>query len=281
MAQPVHVPAVSFGELTGTKTGSRTGGGAQSARTPPAACGGIQVLGKFHLRYRDPLVAQRQVPMDETVHSCRSSTRLSTPLLAQRQIWSAFSRKPASPMFVAALFVEALLVVVMSTHSRYGVRGTGSFQLCRLRQVPAGQTVRKPVEIPQLQFLARLFTCPLLFHRQVLMVPTVQNTVEDPAVFPQVQILDKVVDLPVVVRRQVPMVLTVLRPVEIPQVYFLDKAVDMLVCCATTGAHGLNCAENRSGSAVLQFIDKFDDILVVSQRLIPIARERSRAFQGN
>ena len=82
------------------------------------------------------------------------------------------------------------------------------------------------------------------------MVPTVQKTVEDPAVFPQLQILDKVVDLPVVVRRQVPMVLTVQRPVETPHSHFLDKVVDMLVCCATTGAHGLNCAENRSGSAV-------------------------------
>ena len=46
------------------------------------------------------------------------------------------------------------------------------------------------------------------------------------------------------------MVLTLQKPVEIPQVLFLDKVVDMLVFCATTGAHGLNCAENRSGSAV-------------------------------
>ena len=89
------------------------------------------------------------------------------------------------------------------------------------------------MEIPQLQFLARLFTCPLLFHRQVLVVSTVQNTVEDPVEF-----------------QQVPMVLTVQRPAEVPQVHFLDEVVDMLVCCATTGAHGLDCDEDLSGSGV-------------------------------
>ena len=46
------------------------------------------------------------------------------------------------------------------------------------------------------------------------------------------------------------MVLTVRRFVEIPQVHLLDKIVDILVCCATTGAHGLTSAENRSGSAI-------------------------------
>ena len=46
------------------------------------------------------------------------------------------------------------------------------------------------------------------------------------------------------------MVLTVRRFVEIPQVHLLDKIVDVLVCCATTGAHGFTSAENRSGSAV-------------------------------
>ena len=35
------------------------------------------------------------------------------------------------------------------------------------------------------------------------------------------------------------------KPVEIAQLLFLDRIVDMLVCCATTGAHGLDCAENR------------------------------------
>ena len=81
------------------------------------------------------------------------------------------------------------------------------------------------------------------------MVSTVQKTVEDPAEIPLLQILDKFYDMPVVVQRQVSMVLTVQRPVEIPQVHFLGKVVDMLVCCAT-GAHGLNCAENRSVSTV-------------------------------
>ena len=35
-----------------------------------------------------------------------------------------------------------------------------------------------------------------------------------------------------------------------PQVHLLDNIVDVLVCCATTGAHGFTSAENRSGSAV-------------------------------
>ena len=90
-----------------------------------------------------------------------------------------------------------------------------------------------------MQFLTMLFICPLLFHRQVLMVSTVQKTVEDPVKIQQVQNLDKVVDLAIVEQRQVPMVLTVQRPVEIPQV------------------------------RQLQFIDKFVNIPVVSQRLIP------------
>ena len=46
------------------------------------------------------------------------------------------------------------------------------------------------------------------------------------------------------------MVLTVQRPAEVPQVHFLDEVVGMLVCCATTGAHGLGYAEDLSGSGV-------------------------------
>ena len=104
------------------------------------------------------------------------------------------------------------------------------------------------------------------------------------------------------------------KPVEIPHVLFLDKVVVMLVCCTTRGAHGLNCAENRSGSAVavhrqirrhlcrccattdahgpdfaetrgdstgwqLQFIDKFVSIPVVSKRLILIVRLSTRRHQ--
>ena len=69
--------------------------------------------------------------------------------------------------------------------------------------------------------------CPLLFHRQVLLVSTVHKTVEDLVEIQQVQILDKVVDLAIVVQRQVPMVLTVQRPVEIPQ--FIDKFVNIPV----------------------------------------------------
>ena len=101
-----------------------------------------------------------------------------------------------------------------------------------------------------MQFLAGLFICPLLFHRQVLMVSTVQKTDEDPVEIQQVQILDKVVDLAIVEQRQVPMVLTVQMPAEIPQLQILDKVVDMLVCCATTDAHGPDFAVTRSVSAV-------------------------------
>ena len=82
------------------------------------------------------------------------------------------------------------------------------------------------------------------------MVLTSQRPVEIPPV-PQLLFIDKFVDIPVVVvQRQAPMVPTLQKPVEIPQVLFLDKVVDMHVRCATRGAHGLYCAENRLGSAV-------------------------------
>ena len=75
------------------------------------------------------------------------------------------------------------------------------------------------------------------------------------------------------------MVLTVQRPVEIPQVHLLNKIVDILVCCATTGAHGLTSAENRSGSAVV-IIDKFVDIpVVVVQRQGPMVLSVQRPVE--
>ena len=77
----------------------------------------------------------------------------------------------------------------------------------KLRQVPTGQTVRKPAEIPQ------------------------------------VQILEKAVDMPVVVQRQVHMVLTVQSPVEVAELQTLDKVVCIPVVCATTGALGLDCVK--------------------------------------
>ena len=85
----------------------------------------------------------------------------------------------------------------------------------------------------------KLLVVVLLFHRQVLMVSTVQKTVEDPVEIQQVQIWDKVVDLAIVEQRQVPMVLTVQRPVEIPQVpqlQFIDKFVDISPVVGVRGA---------------------------------------------
>ena len=141
----------------------------------------------------------RQCGRPWRLHSCHSSTRLSTPLLAQRQIWSASSGKPASPMFVAALFVVVLL--------------------CRLRYP------RKLVEIPQLQFLARLFTCPLLFHRS----RQCRKPSRIPWRFNRCRSWTELLTCPLFLQRLVPMVLTVQRPVEIPQVHFLDKFVDISV----------------------------------------------------
>ena len=51
--------------------------------------------------------------------------------------------------------------------------------------------------------------------------------------------------LEILVVVQVPLVFTVQKPVEFLQVQFLDRFVEMLVCCATSGAHSLNCAETR------------------------------------
>ena len=115
MAQPVHVQAVSLGELTGTKTGARTGGGAQSARTPPAARGGTQILGKFHLRYRDPLVAQRQVPMDETVRETLEVSQLP------------FIDKVVDTLVGAETDLERLFPQTCVSHVRRGsLRGSSS-----------------------------------------------------------------------------------------------------------------------------------------------------------
>ena len=70
----------------------------------------------------------------------------------------------------------------------------------KLRQVPTGQTVRKPAEIPQVQFSEKAVDMPVVVQRQVHMVLTVQSPVE----VAQLQILDKVVDMFFVVQQQVP-----------------------------------------------------------------------------
>ena len=100
------------GEPTGTCWGHRT----HSARALLAARGSPTCATEACLLRNDECRWTIQCGRPWRLQSCFSSTRLSTSLLALRQIWSASSGKPASPMFVAALFVEALLVVVMYVH---------------------------------------------------------------------------------------------------------------------------------------------------------------------
>ena len=115
-------------------------------------------------------------------------------------------------------------------------------------------TVQRPVVFPQVRFLGKVVDMSVVVQREVPMVQTVRKPVEIPQVsmvwivqrsveIAQFQILDKVVGIPVVVqqhvprspsrlrsccswiglltclfvvRRQVPMVLTVLKTVEVP-----------------------------------------------------------------
>ena len=64
-----------------------------------------------------------------------------------------------------------------------------------------------------------------------------------------------------------PMVLTV----EIPQVHFLDKVVDMLVRCTTTGGHGLDRAAEPRGDSTGASLDKIVASLIVVRRQVPMA----------
>ena len=98
--------------------------------------------GRPRTGYRGPLVSQlAQLPCIDKV------------VATQRQFWSASSRKLASPTFVAAPVVEALLVVV-----EYRVECV----VRRLRHAPTGQSVRKPVEFQQVQILDKLLIWLLL-----------------------------------------------------------------------------------------------------------------------
>ena len=63
---------------------------------------------------------------------------------------------------------------------------------------------------PQLQFIGRVVDIPVVHHRQVPTVQTLQKTVG----IPQVQFLDNVVDVPVVVQRHMPTVLTCRKPLK-------------------------------------------------------------------
>ena len=64
------------------------------------------------------------------------------------------------------------------------------------------------------------------------------------------------------------MVLTVQKPVEIPQVHVVDNnLVDMLVCCATTGAIFLT-VQNPMEIPLLQALDKVVGMPVVVQRQV-------------
>ena len=130
----------------------------------------------------------------------RASTRSSTTSMAQRQIWSASSRKSASPTFVAASVVEALLVVVGYVQLSYGVRGSQAEAIrAGARGDPTGAHGPDSADARG-ESTVTFWTCPFVVQRQVAMVLTVQTPLE----ISQLQILDKVVDMPVVVQQEVP-----------------------------------------------------------------------------
>ena len=96
------------------------------------------------------------------------------------------------------------------------------------------------------------------------MVLTVLKTVQ----VPHLHFIDKFVDaLSSLCNDGRPMVLTVRKPVEIQQVPILDKVLDMPVCCSTTGAHVLDCAEARRDSTVAVL-----DMTVLVQQRSPTTR---------
>ena len=184
------------------------------------------------------------------------------------------------------------------------------FQVLIQRQVPLVLTVQRPVEIPQDSAVAvhqqiRRHPCRLCpttgahgldcgdstgaflgqgcWHACLLCddrCPWSQLWLKTVQV-PQLLFIDKFVDIfVVVVQRQVAMVLTVHQNlVEIPQVHLLYKIVDILVCCATTGAHGLTCAENCSGSAVTIHRQIRRNPVVVVQRQSPMVLSVQRPVE--
>ena len=129
MAQPV--PAVSPRELVGA-----------TALTAHEHC---WRPGKLHLRFRGPLVVQRQVPMYGTVRETLEVAQLpfidkvvDTLVGAESDLERLFRQTCVSHVRRGSLRGSSTgCCCVCPTHSRYGVRCTSPFQLSRLRQVPA------------------------------------------------------------------------------------------------------------------------------------------------
>merc|ERR1712196_350581 len=100
--------------------------------------------------------------------------------------------------------------------------GVVDVPVTKQRGVPMVQTVQRPVEVPQIQYVDEVVEVPVTKQRQVPMVQTVQRPVE----VPQVQIIDEVVDVPVTKQRHVPQVQTVEKVVEIPQLQVVERVVE-------------------------------------------------------
>ena len=155
-------------------TGARTGG------EPTANSSG-------HLRSQRTSTAccpTGQLPMDETVRETLEVAQLlfidkvvDTLVGAESDLERLFQQTCVSHVRRGSLRGSSSgCCCVCPTRSRYGVRGTSSFQLCRLRQVPAeargdssvavvGKVVHMPVVVSSVSTVQKPSRIPWRFNR--------------------------------------------------------------------------------------------------------------------